>query len=133
VSNLRKPQRCQPRIEFRRAQSRHPGFTPFGGEGRDRCENCGFVSRHEPEFPILNYINGLYRYIRHPIYAGEFQVLFAWPFEYGAPMTMLTMVVAGIFALRRRIQEDEVEMLAIYGDAYAGYVRETDAVIPNVW
>lgn len=39
-------------------------------------------------------------------------------------MTMLTMVVAGIFVLRRRIQEDEVEILAIYGDAYAGYMRE---------
>jgi protein-S-isoprenylcysteine O-methyltransferase Ste14 len=59
--------------------------------------------------------------------------LFAWPFEYGAPMTMPTMVVAGIFVLRRRMQVDEVEMLAIYGDAYAGYMRETDAVITNVW
>jgi protein-S-isoprenylcysteine O-methyltransferase Ste14 len=39
----------------------------------------------------------------------------------------------GIFVLRRRIQEDEAEMLANYGDEYAGYVRETDAVIPNVW
>jgi protein-S-isoprenylcysteine O-methyltransferase Ste14 len=48
-------------------------------------------------------------------------------------MTMLTMVVTGIFVLRRRIQEGEVEMLAIYGDAYAGYMRETHAVIPNVW
>jgi protein-S-isoprenylcysteine O-methyltransferase Ste14 len=48
-------------------------------------------------------------------------------------MTMLAMVVAGIFVLGRQIQEDEVEMLAIYGDAYAGYMRETDAVIPNVW
>jgi protein-S-isoprenylcysteine O-methyltransferase Ste14 len=56
-----------------------------------------------------------------------------WPFEYGAPMTMLTMVVAGTFVLRRRIQENEVEMLAIYGDAYAGYMRETDVVIPNAW
>jgi protein-S-isoprenylcysteine O-methyltransferase Ste14 len=65
--------------------------------------------------------------------AGEFLVLFAWPFEYGAPMTMPTMVVAGIFVLRRRMPEDEVEMLAIYGDAYAGYMRETDAVITNVW
>ena len=37
----------------------------------------------------------------------------------------------GIFVLRQRIQEDE--MLANYGDEYAGYVRETDAVIPNVW
>ena len=48
-------------------------------------------------------------------------------------MTMPTMVVAGIFVLRRRMPEDEVEMLAIYGDAYAGYMRETDAVITNVW
>jgi hypothetical protein len=28
--------------------------------------------------------------------------------------------MAGIFVLRRRLQEDEFEMLAIYGDAYAG-------------
>ncbi len=81
--------------------------------------------------PIVR--NGFYRYIRHPIYVGEFMVLFAWPFEYGAPMTMLAMVVAGMFVMRRRIQEDEAEMLANHGDEYAGYVRETDAVIPNVW
>jgi protein-S-isoprenylcysteine O-methyltransferase Ste14 len=81
--------------------------------------------------PIVR--NVLYRFIRHPIYAGEFLVLFAWPFEYGAPMTMVAMAVAGIFVLRRRIQEDEAEMLANYGDDYASYMRETDAVIPNVW
>jgi protein-S-isoprenylcysteine O-methyltransferase Ste14 len=77
--------------------------------------------------------NGLYRYLRHPIYAGEFLVLFAWPFEYGAPITMVAMVVTGIVVLRRRIQEEEAEMLANYGDEYAAYVRETDAMIPNVW
>jgi len=81
--------------------------------------------------PIVR--NGLYRYIRHPIYAGEFLVLFAWPFEYGAPMTMLAMVGVGIFVMRRRIQAEEAEMLANYGDDYAGYMSETDAVIPNVW
>jgi len=81
--------------------------------------------------PIVR--KGLYRYIRHPIYVGEFLVLFAWPFEYGAPITMLAIVVVGIFVMRRRIQEEEAEMLAEYGDEYAGYVRETDAVIPNVW
>jgi protein-S-isoprenylcysteine O-methyltransferase Ste14 len=81
--------------------------------------------------PIVR--NGLYRYIRHPIYAGEFLVLFAWPFEYGAPITMLAMIVAGVFVVRRRIQEDEAEMLANYGDEYASYMRTTDAMIPNVW
>jgi hypothetical protein len=49
-------------------------------------------------------LNGLYRYIRHPIYAGEFPVLCEGPFEDGAPMTMLTMVVAGISVLLRRFR-----------------------------
>jgi protein-S-isoprenylcysteine O-methyltransferase Ste14 len=65
--------------------------------------------------------------------AIRFMVLFAWPIEYGAPMTRLTIIMAGIFVLRRQIQENEVEMPAIYCDAYAGYMPETDAVIPNVW
>ncbi len=77
--------------------------------------------------------NGLYRFIRHPIYAGEFLVLFAWPFEYGAPITLIAMIVGGVAILRRRVRDEETEMLAKYGDEYAGYLRETDAVIPNVW
>ena len=77
--------------------------------------------------------NGLYRYIRHPIYLGEFLVLFAWPFEYGAPVTLAIVTVSGILVTRRRIREEEADMLALLGDDYAGYIRETDAVIPNVW
>ncbi len=76
---------------------------------------------------------GLYRYIRHPIYAGEFLVLFAWPFEYGAPIAATVMVVAGIAEMRRRIRAEEAEMLALYGDDYAGYMRATDAMIPGLW
>lgn len=77
--------------------------------------------------------NGLYRHIRHPIYAGEFLVLFAWPFEYAAPISAILMVGLGIVALRRRIKEEEADMLANYGDEYAAYMRATDALIPNVW
>jgi protein-S-isoprenylcysteine O-methyltransferase Ste14 len=96
----------------------------------------GFFSAGSPagigvERPIVR--NGLYRFIRHPIYAGEFLVLFAWPFEYGSPITLIAMIVGGISILRRRIKDEETEMLAKYGDEYAGYLRETDAVIPNVW
>jgi len=77
--------------------------------------------------------HGLYRFIRHPIYLGEFLVLFAWPFEYGAPITLLAMVAGGVFIVRRRIQEEEAEMFANFGDDYASYRRATDAMIPNVW
>lgn len=77
--------------------------------------------------------NGLYRYIRHPIYLGEFLVLFAWPFEYGAPVTLVIVLVTGILVMSRRMRDEEADMLALYGDDYAAYIRETDAVIPNVW
>ena len=81
--------------------------------------------------PIVR--KGLYRFIRHPIYAGEFLVLLAWPFEYGAPVTMLAMVIIGVAILRRRIREDEAGMLAQHGDDYANYMRVTDALLPNLW
>jgi len=77
--------------------------------------------------------NGLYRHIRHPIYLGEFLVLFAWPFEYGAPVTLAIVTVAGIAVTRRRIRDEEADLLAQFGDDYSAYIRETEAVIPNVW
>jgi protein-S-isoprenylcysteine O-methyltransferase Ste14 len=77
--------------------------------------------------------SGLYRYIRHPIYLGEFLVLIAWPFEYGAPATFLVVMVVGILTMRRRIRDEEADLLALFGDEYAAYIRETDAALPNVW
>jgi protein-S-isoprenylcysteine O-methyltransferase Ste14 len=77
--------------------------------------------------------SGLYRFIRHPTYIGEFLVLFAWPFEWAAPLTMIVVIVWGGYVMNRRIKEEEAEMLAYHGDEYAAYMRVTDAVLPNVW
>jgi protein-S-isoprenylcysteine O-methyltransferase Ste14 len=77
--------------------------------------------------------SGLYRFIRHPIYAGEFVVPLGWPFEYGAPLTLLVAAVIGFVFLRRRIRAEEADMMAEHGDAYAAYMRTTDRMIPNVW
>ncbi|MGH7841940.1 MAG: methyltransferase family protein [Candidatus Binataceae bacterium] len=77
--------------------------------------------------------NGLYRFVRHPIYAGEFVVLLAWPFEYGAPLTLILASLIGVAVIRARIRNEEAELLAHFGDDYAEYRRVTDHVIPNVW
>jgi len=77
--------------------------------------------------------NGMYRYIRHPIYLGEFLVLIAWPFEYAAPVTLLLTLIIGVLILRVRIRDEEADMLAMFGDEYAAYRRATDSLIPNVW
>ena len=76
---------------------------------------------------------GLYHFIRHPIYAGEFMVLFAWPFEYGAPLTLVLASIIGIGVMGRRIRDEEATLMAQFGDAYAHYIQVTDRVVPNVW
>jgi protein-S-isoprenylcysteine O-methyltransferase Ste14 len=77
--------------------------------------------------------SGLYRFIRHPIYTGEFFVMLGWPFEYGAPITLLIAAVLGFVFVNRRIRHDEAEMMAEHGDAYVAYMRVTDRMIPNLW
>jgi protein-S-isoprenylcysteine O-methyltransferase Ste14 len=60
-------------------------------------------------------------------------VLTAWPFEYGAPLTEVLILIIGVIAIRQRIRYEEVELMALYGDDYAQYMRETDRILPNVW
>ena len=77
--------------------------------------------------------SGFYRYIRHPVYAGEFLVLFAWSFEYAAPIVAILTLIVGIVIGRKWIAADEAAMLSQFGDEYAAYIRETDSVIPSLW
>jgi protein-S-isoprenylcysteine O-methyltransferase Ste14 len=77
--------------------------------------------------------SGLYRFIRHPIYTGEFLVILGWPFEYGALIILLIAAVLGFIFVNRRIRHDEAEMMAEHGDAYVAYMRVTDRMVPNLW
>ena len=94
----------------------------------------GFFSADEsrPDSPRL-VRSGFYRYIRHPVYAGEFLVLFAWSFEYAAPIVAILTLIVGIVIGRKWIAADEAAMLSQFGDEYAAYMRETDSVIPSLW
>ncbi len=77
--------------------------------------------------------NGLYRFIRHPIFLGELVVLLAWPFEYGAPIAFTLAAIIGSMVVRRQVREEEAQLLAQFGDDYASYMRVTDSLLPNVW
>jgi protein-S-isoprenylcysteine O-methyltransferase Ste14 len=77
--------------------------------------------------------SGLYRYIRHPIYTGKFLVALGWPFEYGAPITLLLAAALGSVFINRRIRREEADLLAEHGDAYAAYMQATDRMFPNLW
>ena len=77
--------------------------------------------------------SGFYRYVRHPVRAGVGLILFAWPFEYGAPITAVVTIVVLFAVSRRAIRAEESELIARFGEEYESYQRETDRLIPNVW
>lgn len=89
------------------------------------------VGNHDSHRALIR--SGLYRFIRHPIYTGEFLVMLGWPFEYGAPITLLIAAVLGFVFVNQRIRREEADMLAEHGDTYATYMGATDRMIPNLW
>ncbi|MFZ0888582.1 MAG: isoprenylcysteine carboxylmethyltransferase family protein [Candidatus Binataceae bacterium] len=76
---------------------------------------------------------GFYRYVRHPIYLGTCLVLFAWPFEYGAPIVAVITLAVLLAVMQRRIRREEEKMVARFGEEYESYRRETDSLVPNIW
>jgi protein-S-isoprenylcysteine O-methyltransferase Ste14 len=72
---------------------------------------------------------GLYRYIRHPIYAGDLLLLF------GLELALNSWLVLGVFALaavvyRQTLREERVLLERLPG--YAGYCARTRRFIPFV-
>jgi protein-S-isoprenylcysteine O-methyltransferase Ste14 len=93
----------------------------FSWERRDGVEQRVLVRR------------GFYRFIRHPVYAGIYLALIAWPIAYGAPISGVLTVVIVAMVLNRLIKEEEEGLVARYGDEYRQYQEESDAMIPNLW
>ena len=77
--------------------------------------------------------SGLFRYIRHPIYLGEFLVVFAWTVECAAPLTLIATVVLGALIGSRRATLEENALRERFGEEYADYLRRTNRFIPSVW
>ncbi len=76
---------------------------------------------------------GFYRFIRHPVNAGIYLALVAWPIAYAAPLSALLAIVVIAAALRGEIVREEKMLIERYGDEYRRYQDETDAMIPNIW
>ena len=76
---------------------------------------------------------GFYRFIRHPVYAGIYLALIAWPIAYGAPLSAILAVAIVGAVFNRLIKREERMLIDRYGDEYRNYREESDAMIPNLW
>jgi protein-S-isoprenylcysteine O-methyltransferase Ste14 len=77
--------------------------------------------------------SGFYRHLRHPTFSGVFLMLVGWPMIFGAGITLIVTVVVFALEARRKIVAEERQLIRTFGEEYEAYMRETDAMIPNVW
>lgn len=75
---------------------------------------------------------GIFKYIRHPMYASLLAL--AWGAYFQAPSVPGT-VVAGLTTLFLLLtaKSDERECLAFFGEPYANYMQKTRGFIPHVY
>jgi len=75
---------------------------------------------------------GLYKYIRHPLYASLLGL--AWGVYLKEPLSLagVVLVAAASFFLWRTARADETECLGTFGEQYREYMKETKMFIPWV-
>ena len=76
--------------------------------------------------------DGLYRYVRHPLYLGEILrnlgVVLIFSSVYGTLIVLL-----GSFFLLFRIEIEEKMLIGVFGEEYEEYKRKTKRLIPYIY
>jgi protein-S-isoprenylcysteine O-methyltransferase Ste14 len=75
--------------------------------------------------------SGLYAVVRHPLYLGEFVVLFGIALQHSMPWALLILAVQCVFQLQRMKNEERV--LARAFPDYADYALRTARLVPGVY
>jgi protein-S-isoprenylcysteine O-methyltransferase Ste14 len=76
--------------------------------------------------------NGLYGFVRHPIYLGAFIFLVALSLV-AANLVILLPTLALLTLLYTSIDEEEVMLIDRFGDEYREYMKRTPRFIPTRW
>ena len=99
---------------------------------------CGFYTLHKagkPEGQIENttklITTGIYRYIRHPLYAS-LVLLGTGIFLKNITLATATCALVNLWAMAATAKTEEREMLEKFGDEYARYMRRTKMFIPFI-
>jgi protein-S-isoprenylcysteine O-methyltransferase Ste14 len=68
---------------------------------------------------------GVYRYLRHPIYLVGIIETFSYPLACGAPVTALLISLPGIPLILKRRRDEEKMLAEKFGSAYSSYIAQT--------
>lgn len=73
---------------------------------------------------------GLYRYVRHPSYAGLLLAFLGLGVFFRNWLSVLVLVVPITLAILNRIRTEEAALRTALGDAYASYCERTRRLVP---
>lgn len=74
--------------------------------------------------------DGIYRYIRHPMYLGFLLLFFGFSLSFQS-LILTLLIVTGLFAVfRRRMDMEERLLGSLFGKEYESYVKRTRRLIP---
>jgi protein-S-isoprenylcysteine O-methyltransferase Ste14 len=76
---------------------------------------------------------GIYKTIRHPIYAGLLLEFLGFGLALSNWITILVLVLPNAASLAYRIHVEERALAAHFGDAYTQYARKTSRLIPGIF
>jgi protein-S-isoprenylcysteine O-methyltransferase Ste14 len=85
----------------------------------------------QPEQKVIK--QGLYKYIRHPAYAGGLVFFLGVGLSTGSVWGLAVIVSLMLYALLRRIKVEEKVMLASFGQEYLDYMKSTKKLVPFIF
>lgn len=88
-------------------------------------------SSHVKEGELVR--QGLYRWIRHPLYLATILWIIGWPLIEGSFVASVIANLLILPAIFRRIEKEEGELIAVYGETYVAYQQSTWRLVPFVY
>ncbi|UCH03139.1 MAG: isoprenylcysteine carboxylmethyltransferase family protein [Candidatus Bathyarchaeota archaeon] len=76
---------------------------------------------------------GVFRYIRHPIYAGGFLGVIGLYLSFRSILILTSISLIHFFVIRYRLLFEEQLLLQEFGDHYKNYMKRTKRLIPFIY
>lgn len=85
----------------------------------------------KPDQPIIK--TGLYKYIRHPAYAGGYLCFIGCGIAFSNWLGLILIMILVFLGFNYRIREEEKILIDGFGDEYRKYIKVTKKLIPFIY
>ena len=94
-------------------------------------ELSGIQALHDEPLHITLQVNGLHKYVRHPLYAGTLLFSMGLFFLFPLLSNLIAFVIMSIYVLIG-IKLEEQKLRIEFGDEYVLYARRVSMLIPGI-